>query len=209
MEEAFDFKRSQEAREETDKLGFFGSLGRGFSRGVTQTGGLITDALPAIAADIVGADEYRDQQMQEYNERMKEMDIERPSVVPTYQDIEGIGSGFKYAAETVGQFIPSLVTSIGGGGLGGFIGQTAAKQAAKKMAADAAKDFAKKAVARGQIGGAFAGSGVQTIPEAYASLRNFVISWRCKCCIRFYITCCFFIKARFRGQTRSITKYIS
>ena len=160
LEEAFDFKRSQEAREETDKLGFFGSLGRGFSRGVTQTGGLITDALPAIAADIVGADEYRDQQMQEYNERMKEMDIERPSVVPTYQDIEGIGSGFKYAAETVGQFIPSLVTSIGGGGLGGFIGQTAAKQAAKKMAADAAKDFAKKAVARGQIGGAFAGSGV-------------------------------------------------
>ena len=172
LEEAFDFKRSQEAREETDKLGFFGSLGRGFSRGVTQTGGLITDALPAIAADIVGADEYRDQQMQEYNERMKEMDIERPSVVPTYQDIEGIGSGFKYAAETVGQFIPSLVTSIGGGGLGGFIGQTAAKQAAKKMAADAAKDFAKKAVARGQIGGAFAGSGVQTIPEAYASLKE-------------------------------------
>ena len=55
LEEAFDFKRSQEAREETDKLGFFGSLGRGFSRGVTQTGGLITDALPAIAADIVGA----------------------------------------------------------------------------------------------------------------------------------------------------------
>jgi len=172
LEEAFDFKRSQKAKEETDKLGFFGSLGRGVSRGISQTGGLITDALPAIAADIVGADEYRDKQMAEYNERMKEMDIERPSVVPTYQDIDGIGSGLKYAAETVGQFIPSLVTSIGGGGLGGFIGQTAAKQAAKKMAADAAKDFAKKAVLRGQVGGAFLGSGVQTIPEAYASLKE-------------------------------------
>ena len=134
--------------------------------------GLLTDVLPGIAGHIVGAEGYRDKQMREYNERMEKLQKEAPSVVPTYQDIDSVGDFGKYAAETVGQFIPSLVTSIGGGGLGGFAAKKGAEYFGKKMAAEAAKDFAKKAMVRGQIGGAFVGSGVQTIPEAYATLKE-------------------------------------
>tara|TARA_Y100000004_G_scaffold89570_1_gene100483 strand:+ start:2421 stop:10817 length:8397 start_codon:yes stop_codon:yes gene_type:complete len=169
-------RRQQEIQKKRDEVGIAGAFGRGLSRGITTTAGLIGDVIPAMVGQAVGADEYRDRQMQEYIERMKKMDEERPSLVPTYKDIDGVGDLAKYSLETIGQFVPSVATSIAGGGIGGFLGQTVAKQGAKKLldagAKEAAAKFAKSAVTKGQIGGAFAGSGIQTIPEAYATLEQ-------------------------------------
>jgi len=165
-------KRQEEIQKKRDEVGILGALPRGLSRGFTQTAGLIGDVLPAMVGQAIGADEYRDKQMQEYLDRMQKMEEERPSLVPSYKDIDSIGDVAKYGLETVGQFIPSVATSIAGGGIGGFIGQSVAKKGAQKLAGEAAERFAKKAVTTGQIGGAFAGSGIQTIPEAYATLEE-------------------------------------
>ena len=185
-------EREAEIQRKRDEVGILGAFGRGLSRGITQTKGLVAVVIPAMVGHAVGAEGYRDRQMQEYLDKMQKMEEERPSLVPSYKDIEGVGDFAKYSLETVGQFVPSVATSIAGGGIGGIIGTATAKSAAKKMATEAAKQFAGKGLTAkatkelaekqakkfqknrmiGQIGGAFAGSGIQTIPEAYATIEQ-------------------------------------
>ena len=156
--------------EQEEEAGILSGLGRGFRRGVGQTQALIGDALPALVGDLIGADEYADKQIAEYQESMKTLDKELPSFVPTFKDIENIGDASVYAAETIGQFVPSILTSIAGGGIGGFVGKKAAERFAKKLVEDAAKKAVQKGTKIGFVSGAFAGSGSQTIPEAYTSI---------------------------------------
>ena len=172
VEQDKERNRLAEIERKRDEVGIAGAFGRGVTRGVRQTAGLLGDVLPAMVGQAFGADEYRDKQMKEYLDRMRKMEEEAPSLVPTYKDIDGIADFSKYTLETVGQFLPSIATSIGTGGIGGFIGQQVAKQGAKKLAVEAAKKYSQNAVRTGQISGAFAGSGVQTIPEAYATLEE-------------------------------------
>ena len=181
-------ERQAEIQKKRDEVGIVGAFGRGLSRGITQTRGLVGDVLPAMIGEAIGADEYRTRQMEEYAEKMRKMEEERPSLVPSYQDIDSVSDALKYGLETVGQFVPSVATSITGGGIGGFIGQRVATKAAtkaleqygkKELSEKAKKEVAKKAlktgqkaVLTGQIGGAFAGSGIQTVPEAYATIER-------------------------------------
>ena len=160
----------QELIGDVEEAGIVSGFRRGLDRGIRQTGALLGDALPAIAADLVGADEYRDRQLAEYEETMEAINREAPSFVPTYKDIEDLGDASVYAAETIGQFVPSILTSIAGGGIGGFVGRKAAERFAKKLVGDAAKRAAKKGTKIGFVSGAFAGSGSQTIPEVYTSV---------------------------------------
>ena len=175
VEEEEERRRLEEIERKRDEVGIMGAFGRGLSRGLTQTRGLVADVLPAVIGDALGAEEYRDRQMQEYLDKMKKMEEERPSLVPSYEDIEGAGDLAKFSLETLGQFVPSMATSIAGGGIGGFLGQQVAKGAAKKMATKSAEEYAKK-IAKGRfagkIAGASAGSGIQTIPEAYATIEE-------------------------------------
>jgi hypothetical protein len=153
-----------------EEAGIVSGFKRGLDRGIRQTGALLGDALPAVAADLIGADEYRDRQLDEYQETMEAINREAPSFVPTYKDIEDLGDASVYAAETIGQFVPSILTSIAGGGIGGFVGKKAAEKFAKKLVGDAAKKAAQKGTKIGFVSGAFAGSGSQTIPEVYTSV---------------------------------------
>ena len=161
---------SAASAEQEEEAGIISGFRRGLDRGIRQTGALLTDALPAVAADLVGADEYRDRQLAEYEETMEAINREAPSFVPTYKDIEDLGDASVYAAETIGQFVPSILTSIAGGGIGGFVGKKAAERFAKKLVGDAAKKAAQKGTRIGFVSGAFAGAGSQTIPEVYTSV---------------------------------------
>ena len=151
--------------------GILDAFGRGLSRGIDQTSALVGDALPAIVADSLGYDDYRDEQLKEYTESMERMEKESPSYVPTYKDVDSVGDAALYASETVGMFIPSILTSIAGGGVGGFVGKKVAERFASKMAGDYAKKLAT-AQTVGRTAGFFTGSGVQTIPEAYTSIAE-------------------------------------
>ena len=55
--------------------GILDAFGRGLSRGIDQTSALVGDALPAIVADSLGYDDYRDEQLKEYTESMERMEL--------------------------------------------------------------------------------------------------------------------------------------
>jgi carbamoyltransferase len=60
--------------EPSKDTGIFSMTGRAIARGAKQTGSLLGDVLPAMAASAVGADEYAARQMQEAAQTQKEIE---------------------------------------------------------------------------------------------------------------------------------------
>lgn len=162
-------------------------------RGFYQTGVLLGDVLPAMAARAVGADEYAEKQWKEAAATQEKIQREMPAAVPSYTDIKGLGDAWTYAKEAVGESIASILPAILTGGLAGVAGRgatIAAKEAAErvllaeaakrgpptKAAIDAATAAGVKAAQREalkyQAAGAFAGSAAQNIPDVYQNIKE-------------------------------------
>jgi len=60
--------------EPTKDTGIFSMTGRAIARGAKQTGSLLGDVLPAMAASAIGADEYAAKQMEEAAQTQKEIE---------------------------------------------------------------------------------------------------------------------------------------
>jgi len=162
-------------------------------RGFYQTGVLLGDVLPAMAARAVGAGEYAEKQWKEAAATQQKIQREMPAAVPSYTDVKSLGDAWTYAKEAVGESIASLLPAILTGGLAGVAGRgatIAAKEAAErvllaeaakmgpptKAAIDAATAAGVKAAQREalkyQAAGAFAGSAAQNIPEVYQNIKE-------------------------------------
>ena len=176
--------------------GFIPSVKRGF----LETGILLGDILPAMAARAVGADEYAEKQFREAAETQRKIEEKYAPAVPSYSDIKGLGDAIKYAVESVGELIPSMIPSLFTGGVAGVAGRGAiilAKEAAeaavkKEFASMGAEALAKaggidalqskamkagieaaqKVAVRYEAAGALAGSAVQNIPDVYKSIKD-------------------------------------
>ena len=176
------------------ETGFIPSI----KRGAAQTGMLLGDILPAMAARAVGADEYAEKQLKEAAATQKEIQEKYPSAVPSFTDIKSPGDAFRYITEAIGESIPSLIPSLFTGGAAAILSRpatAAAMEAAKKTAAqqvaqaaakgeltaEALEGIKKAALDQGvkaaqstalkyEVSGALAGSAAQNIPEVYQSV---------------------------------------
>ena len=142
---------------------------QGFGRGVAQTGVLLGDYLPAMAGrgveaagESLGAPgvaefgkTFAERQLREAAQ--SELDIAKkyPREFQSYEDITGPLSAVRYASETLGEGLPSILPGLVTGGAGAI--------AARGLASAAGRTAAT-------FGATAAGSAAQTVPEAYASL---------------------------------------
>lgn len=168
------------------ETGFIPSIKRGFA----QTGMLLGDVLPAMAARAVGADEYAERQLKEAAETQADIAKKYPAAVPSFTDIKGAGDLVSYITEAVGEAIPSILPGIFTGGVASIAGRgavVAAKQAAEKaamgsiakgvtaeeaekIAMKAGIDAATKTALKYQATGAVAGSAAQNLPDVYQNI---------------------------------------
>ena len=176
------------------ETGFIPSVKRGFA----QTGMLLGDVLPAMAARAVGADEYANRQLAEAAATQKEIQEKYPAAVPSFTDIKGPGDAFRYITEAIGESIPSLIPALFTGGAAAVLArpataaameaakQTAAQQVAQAAAkgalsAEAIEAIKQAALAQGtkaaqnialkyQAAGAITGSAAQNVPEVYQNI---------------------------------------
>ena len=121
--------------EPTKDTGILSMTGRAIARGAKQTGSLLGDVLPAMAASAVGADEYAARQMAEAAETQKEIEQKYGARYKSLSDVKGIGDYIPFALETAAEQIPGMATAlIPGAGLGVAGGRMAASAAAKELA---------------------------------------------------------------------------
>ena len=172
--------------------GFFGALGAGAERSMARAGSLITDVLPALAGSMVGADEYARRQLEEAQAKEEALQARLPAQFPSYKDVADIGDFPVFAAETIGEQVLNLATSLIAGGLGGVaarliagglggvaartapsliaggIGGLAAKQAAKKAGKELAESQLEKRLAALGPGEVLAARAEAAIPGTLA-----------------------------------------
>jgi hypothetical protein len=167
------------------------TLSRGFERGLTRTGSLLGDVLPAVGASALGFDDYARAQMEEAAATEAALQETNPAEFQSFRDIEDLGGAFRYGVEKIGEQGANILTSIGTGGAGAAIGNVLAKRAGTAAAAKFAGQFgglggkaaekyataagtaaraASPAVAQGATAGAFAGSAALSIPEVFQNI---------------------------------------
>ena len=163
----------------TEDTGYFDMLGRAVTRGAKQTGSLLGDVLPAMAARAVGADEYAARQMAEAEETQKEIAQKYGARYGELADVKGIGDFLPFASEVIAEQIPNIATAlipgVGGAALGGrMAAQEAAKRLAAREATEAGARYAAMKTAQGQVVGggvgSFLGSYALNAPEVFQNI---------------------------------------
>ena len=163
----------------TEDTGYFDMLGRAVTRGAKQTGSLLGDVLPAMAARAVGADEYAARQMAEAEETQKEIAQKYGARYGELADVKGVGDFLPFASEVIAEQIPNIATAlipgVGGAALGGrMAAQEAAKRLAAREATEAGARYAAMKTAQGQVVGggvgSFLGSYALNAPEVFQNI---------------------------------------
>ena len=105
------------------------NFARGLSAGIDQTQAL-GGGLKAWLGSVVGSEEMMNDGLTYYEEQMAEAGMNAGDVM-RIEDIDGLGSFTDYIAYQAGAFLPSLATSIAGGGVGGFVAKKAVEKKIK------------------------------------------------------------------------------
>jgi len=173
-----------------EQAGFLDMVKRGVVRGTKQTGSLLGDVLPALAASAVGADDYARQQMGEAEDTQKDIEQNYGARYKSLSDVKGIGDYIPFAAETIAEQVPNLATAlIPGVGVGAIGARMAATQvaeavgkralakglteaAAAKLAARALPAATAAGAKTGQVVGTYLGSYALNTPEIFQNIYN-------------------------------------
>lgn len=136
--------------------GVLGTFGRGVKRGAGELASTFTDIIPAMAGSALGYDEYAKEQLAEAAQKRAAREAEAPTMFRSYKDVEGIGDVPRYLAETIGEQVPNIATSLVPGVGAGVAASRAGLGVAGKAAAANA--------------GMFLGSYAQNAPEVFQNI---------------------------------------
>lgn len=179
-------------------------IGRGFDyylssmkdsilRSAYQTGALIGDVLPAMAAKVVNNQSYFDKQMAEAKATMDKINRDYPSRVASYKNINDISSAATYVLESVMEGVVTTAPTLLMGGAAGVAARASAKAAMdaaikKELAVQASKGvFGAEAIQAAQSAATKAGlevaakfttpailssSAAQNVPEVFKNVYD-------------------------------------
>jgi hypothetical protein len=177
----------------SEDTGFLDMVKRGVVRGTKQTGSLLGDVLPAMAASAVGADDYARRQMGEAEDTQKDIEQNYGARYKSLSDVKGIGDYIPFAAETIAEQVPNfaamLIPGVGAGAVGARMaaaqvaGAVSKRALAKGLTEAAATKLAARALPAvtaataagaktGQLVGAYLGSYALNAPEVFQNIYN-------------------------------------
>ncbi len=116
---------------------------KGFAAGWDQTQALAGGAYAALGS-LFGQEEWVNDGLDYYQEQMNEASEYAPAV-SFEDDWEGVGDFTDWLAYTVGNVVPSLATTLAGGGIGGFLAKQGVKASVKSEVNKRVKDKFEKA----------------------------------------------------------------
>lgn len=136
--------------------GVLGTFGRGVKRGAGELASTFTDIIPAMAGSALGYDDYAKEQLAEAEQKRAAREAEAPTMFRSYKEVEGIGDVPRYLAETIGEQVPNIATSLVPGVGAGAVATRMGVGAAGKAAATGA--------------GVYLGSYAQNAPEVFQNI---------------------------------------
>jgi hypothetical protein len=149
------------------ELGLGQLLKGGASRGLESLKGTAVDLIPALGASMIGKQDYAKEQLQEYQQRMADVESLHPTAYKSYKDIQSLGDVLGFGAETLGELGPDILSFIGGAGVGAQIGKRVAKKGVEEaLQAGAAKEGAKL----GSTIGLTSASMATNVPDVFQSI---------------------------------------
>jgi hypothetical protein len=173
---AIESKRKQDAAQAAlpPDLSMGEAAKRAVIRGGKQVGSAFGDIIPAIGASALGYDDYAKRQMEEAAGTQEEIARKYAPGVPSYKDVQGLGSGAQYVVETIGEQIPNLATALIPGGVGAMVGRRAAVGAAEAagLGTKEAAELVASRQALGQNLGVYLGSYSQNAPEVFQNIYD-------------------------------------
>jgi hypothetical protein len=153
---------------------------RGFMRGLGELGIAAGDVLPGMVGSALGFEDYAKRQLGEAEATREELQKKYPTRYKSYTEVSSPFEALEYAAETAGELLPTVGTSIvpgvGGGVLGGRLAGQAALRAAQtagpptRAALAGVEKAAEVGARRGMYGGVFLGSYAQNTPEIFEGI---------------------------------------
>lgn len=130
--------------------GFTGGLAAGVDQVQAMGGGLLQ-----AAGDLAESDALWEAGRDIYQDNMAE--AEENALGYGFTDIQGAGDAWNWARFTAGNLLPTLATSVAGGGVGGIAARALAGQAAKQAAGKAGQALGAMAASTGMETGAIMG----------------------------------------------------
>lgn len=183
--DAYRIGDSRNYKEEKE-TGLISEFSSGFSAGIDTTMGTL-GGVRALFNTVTG-DEEEAMEYLNYARQKFEDASESTGSVQTVEEIEGAGDFVRWALYSAGTVVPSIATSVLGGGVGGYLGkkaaETAVKNKIKKEVYDKVQDDISEAAKRrlyretlagatqpyrtvGQAAGAFTSSAAQNTGATY------------------------------------------
>ncbi len=156
-----------------------GEFVSGVKRGAAYTGALVSEGVPAVAQSLMnkasealtGKTPFDVQEnVQAYQDKIKEAQIANPSGYRNYQDVKSLGDVLPFAAGAIGEQVPNLAASIATGGAGALGTKLTFQQLIKRAGKEYTEDQIKKAMLTGAVSGLAVSSATQNIPESYLNL---------------------------------------
>ena len=129
-----------------------GEFVKGVKRGVEHTKALVQGAGAAIG-DLVGAEEFTQNRIQQYQQYMQEAE-QYPAAVGSWEEVDSPGKFFSWLSGALGEQVPIIASTVASGGAGGLLTKLGASGLSKMGIAQ----LSEKAAQWGMLGGGFLGA---------------------------------------------------
>jgi hypothetical protein len=141
----------------------------GFRRSKERLKSTVGDVAPAMFYSFLGMDEEAKKQMAEAAETERQIAEYNPPSYRSFREIEGPRSALGYAAETLGEVTPDILTSLIPGGVGGVAARRFGTAGLRELGAAGAEQIARRG-AIGETAGVYLGSYAQNAPEIFQNI---------------------------------------
>jgi hypothetical protein len=162
-----------------EEIGLGEEFTHGFQRGLEGTKSLITEGVPGLAKSLAnrvqekfGFEPSFDpmKNLEQYQKEVQESLKQHPTQYASLSDIDSLKGAAHFAASAAGETLPSLISSLAGGGAGALIAKQGLKNLAKRGGKELLESEINKAIIKGTMLGTTAAGAPQNVAETYMNL---------------------------------------
>ena len=160
-------------------IGYGEEFTRGVQRGAENALSLVTEGVPALTKSLLNKAQEGlgfdpsfepEKNLEQYQKEVAETFKKFPTEYGSVKDVDDVQGAMHFAASAAGEVLPSIASSLFGGGIGAITAREGLKQLAKRGGKELLDKEINKAMIKGTLLGSTAIGAPQNISETYLNL---------------------------------------